>query len=117
MKNLITIFALTLIAAIMPLSAYAEDGVFCAAVQPCDSEYNLLDEYSDTEGACFDVYASRCLQDKITAASTELKSCQSNNKNLESQLANTDPDLLVKNLKAKLKKARKKLRRSRRQAQ
>lgn len=98
----------------MPLSSYAEDGVFCAAVQPCDSEYNLLDGFADPAGACFDVYVNRCLQEKVTATSKELTSCKFSKKDIEDQLANTNQDLLVKSLKAKLKKARKKLRRSRR---
>ena len=114
MKNLTTIFLLALLTAIMPALVIAEDGVICAAVQPCDTQYNLLDEYADATSACFDVYANRCLQEKITATSTALKFCEFDKQDLEGRLVNSDQDALIKSLKSKLKKTRRKLRRARR---
>ena len=110
---MLRIFTLTLITAIMPIVAFAQSAPICAAVQPCDSDYNLFDEYANPEGACFDVYVSRCLQEKVTATSNELKFCQFDKKDLEGQLANADQDALIKSLKSKLKKTRRKLRRAR----
>ena len=109
---MLKVFTLTIMTAMMPVVAFAQTepnfGPICAAVQPCDTEYNLLDEYADPEGACFDVYVSRCLQEKVTATSNELRLCEFSKKDLESQLV----DEL--DLKFKLKKIRRKFRKLRR---
>jgi hypothetical protein len=41
-------------------AAEPDEGVLCVQIYPCDEEGNLLSQFLDPQGECFDYYASQC---------------------------------------------------------